>query len=84
MNKSVILGQFDESKIRNLVQNCPSKNYMIECDLTRVYWPLVDGELKSYSHPISSKGNQWVICVDGHQVQILSYLQDDTNNENDN
>lgn len=75
MNKAVILGEFNESKIRNLVQNCPSEKYMNECDLTRVYWPLIDGELKSYSHPISSDGNQWVICVDGHQEEILKFLK---------
>lgn len=75
MNKAVILGEFNESRIENLVQNCSSEKYMIECDLTRVYWPLKDGELKPYAHPISSKGNQWVICVDGHQEEILSYLQ---------
>lgn len=80
MNNAVILGQFDDSSIRNLVQNCPCEKYMIECDLSRVHWPLKDGELTPYSHPISDKEKWWVVCVDGYQSEILPYLQDDANN----
>lgn len=75
MNNAVILGQFDYSKIRNLLRNCESSMFMTECDLTRVHWPLLDGETKRYTHPISDTGKEWVICVDAHQVEILKFLE---------
>ncbi len=75
MNKAVILGQFDHSKIRNLILNCKSPMFMTECDLTMVHWPLIDGEISQYSHPISDDEKEWVICVDGHQEEILKFLQ---------
>ncbi len=73
MNK--ILGAFLYEKVKKLFfSDLPDSSFMVEVDLTMVFWPLQQGEREKHNHPIAPKGTQWVIVNVKYEEQILNIL----------
>lgn len=53
----------------------PDNSFMVESDLTVVFWPIEQREREKYNHPIVPKGTQWVIINPEYEQQILNILK---------
>lgn len=74
MNK--ILEAFPYEKIKRLfVSDLPDNSFMVESDLTMVFWPLQQGEREKYNSPIAPKGTQWVVVNPEYEEQIIDILK---------
>lgn len=73
---NIILGTFPYEKIKKLfLSDLPDNSFMVEVDLTMVFWPLQQEEREKYNSPIAPKGTQWVIVNPEYEQQILNILK---------